>query len=444
VVIPVTFQKTVLDLQGMDRRAIIKLFLLCGVGQVDIQVNANVCYYQTYYFQDRDTSDGVKRVYDRALAILKGNYAGAIFQEEGQDEPVFAEIRTAQDFLYGGKLPFQTTRVLLTDYHLTHPSIPITNSVVMACVYPEIGIASVMISLTLKGASTDQMVFLRHMQGNGELLCQTDSNGNQTMMTITQVTNTVAEAFGVPLNKSRSAYVLEINGFDDYTDVTKLREEQAPCLYGMLTGDEGWEYVPPALAQKRLSENMWSSRKHVSVIAFASSFLMINLYNSPPALEYSEHQTRYFTDYYGEINPYFDLHSTFAGVNHGLLFAVEVGMIIHSFSQSILDRQGAYQFGVQKSFRKSIQEIKSFRRQVILTLNRVENIQISEMGELQVLVLESLKISPIIDRLKYLLELMESEMDLMYSTRTNTLVNLIAVIGLILSLLRVLGMLLKW
>ncbi|MBQ2448422.1 MAG: hypothetical protein II270_00130, partial [Peptococcaceae bacterium] len=46
----------------------------------------------------------------------------------------------------------------------------------------------------------------------------------------------------------------------------------------------------------------------------------------------------------------------------------------------------------------------------------------------------SQQISPIIEKIKYLLELLESELDLMYQTRTNAFVNLLTILGLIVAI----------
>lgn len=47
--------------------------------------------------------------------------------------------------------------------------------------------------------------------------------------------------------------------------------------------------------------------------------------------------------------------------------------------------------------------------------------------------LESQQINPIIEKIKYLLDLVESELDLLYQNSTNRLINILTVLGLILS-----------
>ena len=52
--------------------------------------------------------------------------------------------------------------------------------------------------------------------------------------------------------------------------------------------------------------------------------------------------------------------------------------------------------------------------------------------------LTSQQIDPIIEKVKYLLELLESELDLLYQTSTNRLINLLTAAGLILAAIQVL------
>ena len=61
------------------------------------------------------------------------------------------------------------------------------------------------------------------------------------------------------------------------------------------------------------------------------------------------------------------------------------------------------------------------------------------MGELQQLVMESLRIHPVIERLRNLLDILEAGLDLMYSTRTNFFVNMLTILGLVFSLIQVIG-----
>ena len=63
----------------------------------------------------------------------------------------------------------------------------------------------------------------------------------------------------------------------------------------------------------------------------------------------------------------------------------------------------------------------------------MENLEISEIGELERVLLISQQIDPLIEKIKYLLELLESELDLLYQTSTNRLVNFLTAAGLVLA-----------
>jgi hypothetical protein len=134
------------------------------------------------------------------------------------------------------------------------------------------------------------------------------------------------------------------------------------------------------------------------------------------------------------MNPYFAMNAAIAGVNHGIIFSVELVMAIKTIAHRILEFQASFQKSRTGNFKNDIRRTKDYRRELISTLNRVENIDMTELGELEKVILTSQQITPIIDKIKYLLELLESELDLMYQTRTNTIANIIAVLGLILTL----------
>lgn len=134
------------------------------------------------------------------------------------------------------------------------------------------------------------------------------------------------------------------------------------------------------------------------------------------------------------MNPYFALEPAIAGVNHGIIYAVELVMAIKTIAHRILDIQSSFQQSWTGNFRDDIRQMKNYRRELISTLNRVEQIDMTELGELEKVILSSQQITPIIDKIKYLLELLESELHLMYQTRTNSIVNLLTVLGLLLTI----------
>jgi len=217
-------------------------------------------------------------------------------------------------------------------------------------------------------------------------------------------------------------------------------KNEKPRMYGIISGDEGWNHIPAELAETRIQPD-WSSRDFVEFITFGSNFLLLNLIDSPAAKRYRENQTSFGGTYYGGMNPYFALNPPVAGVNHGIIYAVELVMAMKTIAHRILEFQASFQQSRTGNFRDDIQRTKDYRRELIATLNRVENIDMTELGELEKVILNSQQITPIIDKIKYLLELLESELDLMYQTRTNNIANMLTVLGL---LLTIVGIVLAW
>lgn len=99
----------------------------------------------------------------------------------------------------------------------------------------------------------------------------------------------------------------------------------------------------------------------------------------------------------------------------------------------MLDRQSQKIHTGPSRVSTEIRNTKELRRDLILTLNRLEDIGMAELGELDRIIMDGLDINPLVEKIKYLLELLESELDLLYQTSTNTLVNILTVCGLLLA-----------
>jgi hypothetical protein len=398
-------------------------------------ISGSVCYLRYVYLKNREGN-----WLETLLTALQRTYKTVYTDDEAgrAQSPLLRDLTTTKDFLYGGNLPFSVRRIVIGGFSVRSERFSIDDAQLVVTAYPRVGVISVAVGLEIRSASTEDFVFLRHMQGNGEPISVTFSGQTQTT-TVNLLAQSVLEAAGLPLGNAQNFYLVELHDVNGCDNVPDLIEREPQRLYGILTGDEGWEYLPRELAVDRLSHR-WSSREFVSVIAFGSGFLLLNLWDSPEAQRYRSHQDRFFHAYYGEMNPYFLLKSPMAGVNHGLFFAVEIGALIKCFSQSILDQQDTWMREDLKSFSGEIRRMKRLRRDLIVAINSVENVDMSEMGELQQLVMESLRIHPVMERLHSLLDVLESGLDLMYSTRTNFFVNILTVLGLVFSLIQVVGM----
>jgi len=403
------------------------------------RINGSVCYFQSMYLKDKESLDDNIDHDNRLFRNIRDSFskAYAFGSKEGMADPAFRDIDTAQRFLHGNNLPFKTERMMIKDFVITDDSIPVVDSHIFVSVYPDVGTVNVTVNLRVEGIDTETLVFMRHMQGNDRKLTMTRYDGTVEKWSISQLVQHITDAMGVTPRGQQNGYLVEINDFGGYQEIDDIFKHEKHRLYGIMTGDEGWEHLDPSLAEKRI-ETGWSSRNFVSVVAFGNAFLLLDLWNSKAYKDYMQHQNRFFDQYYGSMDDYFKMRSPVAGVNHGLFFAVETGVLIKTFSQNVLDLQDEW-MSRKKSFGFKIGQMKKYREYLIIAIDKVEDVAISEMGELQNLVMKSLRIYPVIERLRNLLDIIESGLEINYSTQMNHFMAILTIAGLLFSLIQVIS-----
>lgn len=394
-------------------------------------ISANISYQFSFSYYKEDRIEHVEIKPDILKERVRKAFPGCIFEDdaEAENHPFFRDVKTAQGFLHGGGLPFENFRFLFDQYHLKMEEAEIGHSLAFMTIFPEVSIAQVQICLNVKNCSEDFLVYLHHVQGNGRKLHNNDGRD----LTIKDIYNEVSAALGCDITDMEETYLIEVTKFDDYAVAEDVFTEQSQALYGIMTGDEGYRHVPVGLAAERLATNCWGSRQFTKLVSFGNNIIFVNLNKAAMAIEYRENRRSFDEAFYGDINPYFLIESPYAGVNHGVLFSHELVMVIKTISSRILSRQSALYHKAGGLLQQEIRKTKHFRGELITTLKRVENLSISEIGELEQVLLHGQQIEPLIDKIKYLLELLESELDLLYQSSTNRLVNILTVVGLLLS-----------
>jgi hypothetical protein len=387
----------------------------------DVTFDGKISYILYFtLFPEQESAQRIKTLKEDMLR----NYPMAHTEED--DNEIFRDFKIVQEFLHGGGLPFQCWRLLLCNEPVTMEKAGVHQLQVMFTAFPEINIGKMTFNLQFQDAGTSQMVYLHHCNGNGAKITFKDG----TALSISEMYQQVLKEMNFYGKHGQLAHLIEINRFGDLEDVAVIMQQEKKRMYGIISGDEGWNHIPEELADARIQPD-WSSRDFVEFITFGSSFLLLNLIDSSAAKRYRENQVAFGGTYYGGMNPYFALNPEVAGVNHGIIYAVELVMAMKTIAHRILEFQASFQKNRTGNFREDIRQTKDYRRELISTLNRVENIDMTELGELEKVILNSQQISPIIEKIKYLLELLESELDLMYQTRTNAFVNLLTILGLL-------------
>ena len=390
----------------------------------DVTFDGKISYILYFtLFPEQESAQRIKTLKEDMLR----NYPMAHTEED--DNEIFRDFKIVQEFLHGGGLPFQCWRLLLCNEPVTMEKAAVHQLQVMFTAFPEINIGKMTFNLQFQDAGTSQMVYLHHCNGNGAKITFKDG----TALSISEMYQQVLKEMNFYGKHGQLAHLIEINRFGDLEDVAVIMQQEKKRMYGIISGDEGWNHIPEELADARIQPD-WSSRDFVEFITFGSNFLLLNLIDSPAAKRYRENQVAFGGTYYGGMNPYFALNPEVAGVNHGIIYAVELVMAMKTIAHRILEFQASFQKNRTGNFGEDIRQTKDYRRELISTLNRVENIDMTELGELEKVILNSQQISPIIEKIKYLLELLESELDLMYQTRTNAFVNLLTILGLIVAI----------
>ena len=97
---------------------------------------------------------------------ILSNYPNAVFDDDPERDkwPLLKDIKTGQEFLHGQGLPFPCFRVLLPDYSMTMDGFDIFDSCVFMSVFPEYDTANVYVCISVKEGSTDDLVYMRHVQ----------------------------------------------------------------------------------------------------------------------------------------------------------------------------------------------------------------------------------------------------------------------------------------
>jgi len=347
------------------------------------------------------------------------------------DQAYIKDMQTAEDFLHGGGQTYEAMRFFLTDRQPDYEAARFSGWCAMLSYLPNSGILVISFHCGFENRDSDELIKLRQCGwrlpipfADGEKSCE-------------ELKNRLCAKLRVEAEPTEQSYLLEITRFGGEEDIDAAVLKHADLLYGLLTGDEGYAFVPPELVKERLCYS-WGSRDFIRLFAFGQGFVFFNLLNGQEHDRYLERQRAYGTAQYGGVNPYFLMGSCPLTVNHGILFSVEFVMVIKCLVTGIISYQGSIGSTEKRSFYKRIRETRDFRRRVIIALEKVEGIGITEIGEMNVMLMESQHIAPIVEKVKYLLELLESDLELMYSERNNILVTALTVMGLVLAGVQVL------
>ncbi len=422
----------------------------------------------TYYCTPKAAGQDKALDWQSIKQAIDGKFTECWFDDDPKDVaslPELSQLETVKNFLYGAGMPFPCRRAFIDDFSLSHPSIDVADDCVLISYFEDVNIMSFTLNVMVRNVSRMDMIYLRQVFCDNPVFIFNDDHartkpdgtafaagsggiGSWAAVTantrpgedgllrvsVENVFRSVLSMLGIDPQSTDQAYLCEVNDMADIPDAEAAEQKFKGFIYGLMSGDEGWMYVPSEVIDARLSVS-WGSRKFVRFYNFGMGSVVINLDGGSVYENYIGHQEEFGGRYYGGINPYFLLDSPIAGVAHGIMLSLETVLVIKTIADRIYAHQSEYQKQSGGSLRQTLKKTKEYRRELIMTLRRLENITISEMGELENLLVRSQHIESLLDKLRYLLELLESEIDLLYQESTNRLVNILTIAGLVLSAL---------
>lgn len=380
--------------------------------------SGKICFMQFYYLNAADSMNTAR------IRNLQ--------EREGEDVAVLRDaFAAAEGFLYGGNLHFPAIRHFRCT-KVRSEKVDIADSHLIVSFYPSSGIIQVSINLTLEDVACDDFVFLHQVQCAGPGFFMIDGVSES----IPGCCERIIRECGIKhFQPGATSIITEVNRFGICKDPQNLSLDEQRCLYGMLTGDEGYLHVPQPLVEERMAQS-WTSRDFVRVIAFSSNYVLLNFNRGETYADYIDYQKPYADRYFGDLNEYFTMDAPTAGVNHGLFFSAETGQLIRTGTQRLMGASSqvhaAHGFFVTDDIKRN----KHIRAEMIRTLNKLDQMNITELGSLDDLVMESLDVSKKVENIRSLLELVESDLDLLYSTTTNRMVTLLTILGLLFALIQ--------
>ena len=366
--------------------------------------SGKVCFQRFYYLND---SAGMN------TARLRNFQAG-----ESEDvEEIREAFDTAENYLYGGKLPFPAQRHYRRA-EIRCGNVSAADSHLIVSFYPENGIAQVSVCLNLEDAPCDNFVYLRRISGAEDALFTAGGKS----VSIPQLCEDVLKECGLRnLKKGPASVITELNRFGSYADPLSLSEEEQRCLYGMLSGDEAYLHVPADLVKERLASSR-SGLDFVRVIASEDSCLLLNFNRSETYADYVDYQIPYAERYFGGLNDYFTMDAPTAGVDHGLFFSVEKGQLIRTAAQRLAE-------DVRQN-RRTQAELNSMA-------GDLETAAAVQPGTADELVQRELGVRGSLENVRGILKQAASDLDLQYSRSTNRMVTVLTVLGILYALFRV-------
>ena len=336
------------------------------------------------------------------------------------------QFEIVEDFLLPQELCKKRFRLKLEDFTISFksPSKSIvlgkpTKVEVFLTVYKELNVGILMFNVKLENCTTDDLIYIRQCFDGGFKL-KTDpppfielkkSNDLTIKETINCYINSINKALNSEIKTKKTLYtnLLEIDDSSNFKtsfpeDIIKNFPKQ---IYGLLTGDEGWRFVPKKRAEGILSKN-WATRDFLLVLSFHYCVILLNFKDSSRYKNYLTACKDIRKLYGRKVENYFTFSPEIAGLNHGPLLILENASVERFLLNGILEPETSIkEIGISNFLKE--------RDQIIDTLNKLSFIEIKEISDMSQMIKERMMILNDIKEAEDKLELFEGEIIIRYS-----------------------------
>ena len=365
-------------------------------------------------------------------------------------KPYSEQFKIAEDFLLPQDLCRKRFRIKLENFTISFKS-PLKNIVlgestkveVFLTIYKELNVGILMFNIILENCSTDDLIYVRQCF-DGRFRLKTDlppfiklKKSNNFLLikeTIDLYINSINKVFNSEIKTKLYTNLLEIDTLTNYN--TNNPEEVVinfpKQIYGLLTGDEGWRFVPKQRAVG-ISLKKWSTRDFHLILSFHYSILLLHFTYSNRYKNYIKACKDIRKLYERQVEKYFTFSSEIAGLDHGPLLILENASVERFLLNEIL--------APESSIKKM--RISSFlieRDRIINTLNILSFLQIREISDMAHMIKEDMQIFKDIERIEEKLKLYEGEIIIKYNQRINHLIVILTIVGLIVAALSLMNL----
>lgn len=312
------------------------------------------------------------------------------------------------------------------------PGRGLVKGIVLVSIVPDIRLMGVGVGFKLAEVSVDEMIFLQRA-------IKWDTSGRERAIKIIGVTPDLGQSvldrlaskvLGPTVDEGPSEYgtVFEIRGLADGCSAKTWVDRNVKPLYGIITGDEGWSWVPSETAKERLKLR-WSTRNFVTSVVLDRTLLQVSC--KPDS--YSTELEAVFTDYGYTLPPHLGIGSEVPGLEHGGLFSMERVMARSLTIKELEEAAAEFSFstdpggvtGFLRSVFSSNRAATSLHFQLADGLARIEEAPWWELNRFDRILRKGFQIERRIERLKWWLGLADAAAQLRYQARMNNLVILL-------------------